>query len=483
MGARRFRRFQLWLWLMLIVGVGCAGRPATQEALPSAPPAVAISPAATTERPATRTPSAGEGLRKLEAAIQRGDWEAALAAYEEAGRPVLSADLLNRAMAQGIYMAHKAQTAQEADRQIRGALRWVREACQCLDPQGQVIASRIPEGFRDEFYFYLALADSDALRWFEEEKRNQVIAGDSLAAAVVGRIAQRGTTFGSKVEDVLRMPVEVCPIADRVFLVAGFRIFDLQGPFQDTMPGLSEEERSHPITFDIFCADRKIEWVHAPGAGPGVAIEVEWDGQGFRLVEVTRANLALETYQKVRQYVEAGELEKALEEYRLGFTQQVETDVELATLALRRGLDVANQRMSQSDVAGARRVMHAALSLAAVPYGLEDDTFLPLGWAERPRTLQEWARENPAADPKLYRDALMSYAAYLTQDQRSAEAEPILRGLVVLDPEYPFAYLYLGDALWNQGKTEEARSVYQRFLELAQRRAWSVPDRVFKRLR
>ncbi|MCS6964837.1 tetratricopeptide repeat protein [Thermoflexus sp.] len=466
---KRFPFLRWWILWLVVFGAGCAGASPGQEAHPPSPPTATAEAIRPVEPVAGATP-ASERIRELEEAIQRGDWKKAQAVYETAGRPPLSADLLNWAMAQGIYLAWNAREAgnhREADQQIEGVRNLVRNA---VSPQ------RIPDGFQEEFYFYLVLADSDAIdSWGEREK---AIAGDPIADEVVERMARRDHLAR---EDIVGSPVAVCPMADRMFLIVGFHIFDLQGSFRGNAPGLDQlrEGERIPRIYDVFCDGRKIQWVNVSGGGRGVSLEAEWDGQGFRLADLSRIDLAAQTHIEVRKHVEAGELEKALEAYDKGFTHQVDEDPELATLALRQGLTVARQRAEAGDIAGARRALRAALSIANVPYRLDWGTFLPEGWEQRPRSLQDWAREAYGADPQVYRDALTEYAALLIQDRLPQEAEPILRGLTVLAPDHAPVYLYLGDALWNQGKSEEARRFYRRYQELAPNGPW--PDRVRER--
>lgn len=488
-------RFHWLILLLLALSSGCAGPPSESkpEARPPSLPAatvvephpgeakpieiqpveatpVEIQPAEPASEPASA--EGGPPASELERAIQRGDWEKAQSVYEQAGRPV---HLLNEAMAQGIYLAERARRAGNPE-QAGQAIRGVRSLIRRL-----VSPERVHEYFIDELYFYLVLADSDLID--QPLEREKAIAEDSLADKVVQRMARRDRLAK---EDVIQAPVAVCPIADRYFLIVGFQIFDLEGLFRPeklfrgTTPGLdqlSEGERI-PRMYDVFCKPNnpRIQWVNVSSGGRGISIEAEWDGSRFRLVDLSRIDLAFETYKKVRQHVEAGELEKALEAYMDGFTNRVETDLELATLTLRQGLTVARQRMANGDTAGALQALHAALTLASIPYGLDDVTFLPQDWTDRPRSLEEWKRGRSGRDPLLYREALTEYAGLLVQNQRARDAEPILRALLIFSPDYAPIYLYLGDALWDQGLQEEARDFYRQYRERAPEDAW--PERV-----
>ncbi|MFN3929731.1 MAG: hypothetical protein ACK4OK_08880, partial [Thermoflexus sp.] len=331
---RALQRLLVWI---SILSVGCAG-PAPTGGIPSSPrpspvtPLVSPSPTAFGEKQ----------LEALTEAIRRGDWAAAQAAYEAAGRPPLPVDLLNRAMAQGIYLALKAREAgkdPEADQHIRGALTLVRRGCHCLDPQDRPIPQRIPEGFHDELYFYLALAKAKATHWWERDK---AVIQDPLLDEIVRRMAQRDHIAP---EDVRGIGIAECSMMGHHFLVVGFQIFDLLGTFRGTAPGLDqlrEGERNPRFFRDISCTDRKIEWINGPSAGGrGIALEAEWDGKGFRLVGITRMDLAGETYQEVRRFIEAGDLESAYNAYIRGFTNDIDADPEITTLALRKGLEVA----------------------------------------------------------------------------------------------------------------------------------------------
>ncbi len=467
----------LLIWIS-ILSMGCAGVAPTGGTPSSSEPSpmtrsVSPSPTALGEK----------GLEALTEAIQRGDWEKAQVAYEAAGGPPLPADLLNRAMAQGIYLALRAREAgkdPEADQHIRGALALVRQGCQCLDPQG----GPIPQGFHDELYFYLVLADAKAIHWWE---RDEAVIQDPLWDEVVRRMAQRDQIA---LEDVRGIGIAECAMMGHPFLVVGFQIVDLLGTFRGTAPGLDrlqEGERNPRFFRDIACTDRRIEWINGPSAGGrGVALTAEWDGKGFRLVEVTRMDLAGETYQEVRRLIEAGELESAYDAYNRGFTNDIDVDPEIATLALRKGLEVARQRAAAGDVEGGLRALHNAFLLASFYYRLSG-TFLPLDWEERPRTLNEWKQEIPDGDPLLYREALTEYAALMLMWREHRPdlvqlglVEQILRGLIVLSPDYAPPYLYLGDALWEQGKHEEARRFYRQYRERAPDAP--LPERVRERL-
>lgn len=465
----------LLIWVS-ILSVGCAGAaPIGGSPSPSQPSPTALlgspSPTALMEK----------GLKALTEAIQRGDWAAAQAAYETAGEPPLATDLLNRAMARGIYLALQARDAgkdQEAVQHIRGALTLVRRGCHCLDSQGRPIPQRIPEGFYDELYFYLVLADAMALNWWERDK---ALIQDPLFDEAVRRMAQRDHISP---EDVRGIGIAECPKMGHRFVVVGFQIFDLLETVRGAAPGLDqlrEGERNPRFFRDIACTDRRIEWINGPSAGGrGIALEAEWDGKGFRLVGITRMDLAGETYQKVRRAIEAGELETALDIYNQGFTNDIDLDPEINTLALRKGLEVARQRAAAGDAAGALRALHAAFSIASFYYQLDGETFLPSEWDQHPRTLDEWKREVYGVDPILYREALTEYAALMVQNRLLQQAERILRGLIVLSPDYAPPYLYLGDALWEQGKHEEARGFYRQYQALTPNAP--LPERVRERL-
>ncbi len=422
--------------------------------------------------------SSGETTLTLEEAIQRGDWAAAQAILESAREHPFPASVLNRIMIQGLRLALNAE-GPEARRHIEGALSLVRKACRCLDDRGRLIPGMPPKGFRGELYLTLY-------------HMRGATSYDPLYDWALEQMAQRHHLSREEIFDLSGMktnPVGMCRFGDRIFVVVGFWIFDLEGSLQQEAPGLdslSEGERL-PRLYDVFCDENEqiIQWVNVSGGGRGVSLEARWDGKEFQQVEVVRINLAAQTYEEVRKYIEAGRLEEAFEAYDRGFTNEVDADPELAALALRQGMAVARQRAEAGDVAGARRALHAAFSIASFRYRLDRGTFLPMDWKQRPRSLEEWAQEAFGADPqapsyaRTYRDALTEYADLLVQDHRPQEAEPILRALTVLAPDHALAYLYLGDALWDQGKPEEARRFYQRYQELTPGGPW--PDRVRER--
>ena len=428
--------------------------------------------------PVGPTASSGEITLTFEEAIQLGDWAAAQAILKAEPEHPLPVASLNRIMIQGLRLALNAN-GQEARRHIEGALSLVRKACQCLDDRGRLIPGMPPKGFRGELYLALYQMRGTA-------------SYDPLYDWAVEQLAQRHRLSKEDISDLSGTktdPVGVCRFGDRIFVVAGFWIFDLDGSLQQEAPGLdalSEGERL-PRLYDVFCDENEqiIQWVNVSGGGRGVSLEVRWDGKEFRQVEAIRIDLAARTYEEVRKHIEAGQLEEAFEAYDRGFTNEVDADPELATLALRQGMSVARQRAEAGDVAGARRALHAAFSIASFRYRLDGQTFLPVDWNSHPRSLEEWAREAFGQDPqassyaRIYREALTEYAALLVQDHRPQEAEPILRALTILAPDDAMVYLYLGDALWDQGKREEARSFYQRYKARTPGGPW--PDRVQER--
>ncbi len=456
--------------MVLSVLVGC-GRPSPLE--PGTP---AEGTPIVVRGPASPTPSL---LPALEEAIRRGDWTAARAAYEAAGAPPLPTERLNAWMEQALREIVRAQKEGQPERGERvrmDALALVGRGCRCLDPQGGLHPDAAPAGLRVERILALSLAGHPG----------GAALGGTEPLPEWGRkwIAARFGRAPSAIPPLV--DVQICPIADHLFLVVGFYILQLDGPFQGEAPGLSalQEEERDPERYYVLCEADRIQWVNAMSGGRGTALEAEWDGKGFRSMGVERANPAADTYQEVRRHVEAGELEEALRAYEAGaFTRRVDEDPELATEALRQGLAVAQRRAEAGDAAGAARALHAALTLASIPYELEGPTFLPQDWAIRSRSLEEWAREafyGPALDPALYREALAHYARYLAWSGRAREAEPILRGLIVLSPDYAPAYLDLGDVLWDLGKQEEAREFYRRYRTL--RPGEEPPPRVRERL-
>lgn len=464
--------------MALSVLVGC-GRPSPLA--PGTPAARSPQPPAegtpiVVKIPASPTPGS---LQALEEAIRRGDWAAARAAYEAAGAPPLPAERLNAWMEQALREIVRAQKEGQPERgeRIRAdALALVGRGCRCLDPQGSLRPDTAPAGLRVEWVLALSLAG----------RPGGAALGGTEPLPEWGRkwIAARFGREPSAIPPLV--DAQICSIADHLFLIVGFYILQLDGPFHGEAPGLSalSERERDPERYYVLCEADRIQWVNAMSGGEGTALEAEWDGKGFRSMGVERANPAADTYQEVRRHVEAGELEEALRAYEEGaFTRQVDEDPELATEALRQGLAVAQRRAEAGDAAGAARALHAALTLASLPYELEGPTFLPQDWAIRPRSLEEWAREafyGPSLDPALYREALAHYARYLARSGQAREAEPILRGLIVLSPDYAPAYLDLGDALWDLGKQEEAREFYRRYLAL--RPGEEPPPRVRERL-
>ncbi|WP_322800223.1 tetratricopeptide repeat protein [Thermoflexus sp.] len=462
-----------WLLMgMVILSAACARATSGKDSRPATEAPVDVAPA----RPAA---SSGTTVLTFEEAIQSGDWAAAQAILESEGEPSFPASVLNRIMIEGLRLAMSAEGA-EARRHIEGALALVRKACRCLDDRGRLIPGMPPKGFRGELYLTLY-------------HMRGATSYDPLYDWATEQVAQRHRLNREEIFDrsgTKTNPVGVCRFGDRIFVVAGFWIFDLEGSLQQEAPGLdslSEGERL-PRLYYVFCDEKeqKIQWVNVSGGGRGVSLEAKWDGEGFRWVETARINLAAQTYEEVRKQIEAGRLEEAFEAYYdKGFTNEVDADPELAALALRQGMTVARQRAEAGDVARARRALHAAFSIAAFRYRLDSGTFLPVDWEQRPRSLEKWAQEAFGADPqapsyaRIYRDALTEYAALLVQDHRPQEAEPILRALTILAPNHAPAYLYLGDVLWDQGKPEEARRFYQRYQELTPGGPW--PDRVRER--
>ncbi|WP_376789560.1 tetratricopeptide repeat protein [Thermoflexus sp.] len=461
-----------WLLMgMVILSAACARATSGRDSQPTTEAPVNVAPAgpAASSRPPTLT---------FEEAIQSGDWAAAQAILESGRELSFPASVLNRIMIQGLRLAMNAEGA-EARRHLEGALALVRKACRCLDDRGRLIPGMPPKGFRGELY--LALYHMQGATSY-----------DPLYDWAIEQVAQRHRLSKEEIFDLSGIktnPVGVCRFGNRIFVVAGFWIFDLEGSLQQEAPGLdslSEGERL-PRLYYVFCDEKeqKIQWINVSGGGRGVSLEAEWDGEGFRHVETARTDLAAQTYEEVRRQIEAGRLEEAFEAYAKGFTNEVDADPELAALALQQGMAVARQRAEAGDVARARRALHAAFSIASFRYQLDGGTFLPMDWNQRPRSLEEWAQEVFGADPRApsfartYRDALTEYAALLVQDHHPQEAEPILRALIILAPNHAPAYLYLGDALWDQGKPEEARRFYQRYQELTPGGPW--PDRVRER--
>ncbi len=66
-----------------------------------------------------------------------------------------------------------------------------------------------------------------------------------------------------------------------------------------------------------------------------------------------------------------------------------------------------------------------------------------------------------------YVPAMLGRADVLLELERYPEAEASARAALALEPRSSAGYLLLGDALWMQGHEKEARSAYQRCVELA----------------
>ncbi len=78
--------------------------------------------------------------------------------------------------------------------------------------------------------------------------------------------------------------------------------------------------------------------------------------------------------------------------------------------------------------------------------------------------------------------ALNDYAFILAKKRRhAAKAISLLRTVLDLDPTRKVAHLNLADTLWSQGKKDEARAPYRRYLDLSATGATDVPARVRER--
>jgi hypothetical protein len=81
--------------------------------------------------------------------------------------------------------------------------------------------------------------------------------------------------------------------------------------------------------------------------------------------------------------------------------------------------------------------------------------------------------------------ALNDYAFILATKTKDngARAASLLRAVLDLDPKRTVAHLNLADALWGQGKKDEAREHYRRYRELSGKDAQDMPPRVLDRAR
>lgn len=279
------------------LAAGCAG-----AASPTAPP---TSPASPTAPPATPTPSP---LEEIRAALRAGDFAGALARLRAAGRPALPVDLLNEALRQGaragadLYREWVAESRTQRDgewiwveipKERREALRargrrlaeeslaFLREACDCVTETFDPIPERFPAGLDEGAFLVWRLA-------MEGMPGGPAKDSKLVQAWLSRRLGQPEEDLGMLMGEY---EIHWCPMAGRPgIMVFGFDVYDVEaGRPLGRVPGweqLEEWERRAP--FGANCLKDRLILAYMFIGGLGVTLEVEWTGEAFRFVRLTR---------------------------------------------------------------------------------------------------------------------------------------------------------------------------------------------------
>lgn len=298
------------------LAVGCAGA--------ASPTALPTSPASPTAPPAMPTPSP---LEEIRAALRAWDFAGARRRLEAAGRPALPVDLLNEALRQGARAGAEVLRAWVAERwkqhdddwigveipeERQAALRergrrlaeqslaFLREACDCVDGAFNPIPERFPAGLDEGAFLVWRLAMQDMPGGPAEDSK-----------LVQAWFARR---LGRPKDEWEWMERTWCPMAGRPgILFFGFDVYDVEaGRPLGRVPGweqLEEWERRAP--FGVNCLLDRVILAYMFIGGLGVKLEVEWTGETFRFVRLTR-----EQYPWPLELPEEEEPPKYPEDYR-----------------------------------------------------------------------------------------------------------------------------------------------------------------------
>lgn len=217
----------------------------------------------------------------------------------------------------------------------------------------------------------------------------------------------------------------------------------------------------NPAKGNVECAGSEITLAsQLPFRATTVTTTLSWKQGKLEVGETRTKDSSAEALAEAEKKLKEGDLEAAIEQ--LGYVlypHQYYDEFQMAARILRRAHEVASQRYKAKDAAGAAKVLEAAFGHFSA-------------YAEPP----EGRETIPAARLMAIRN---DYGFFLAEAGRFAEAEKELREVVAAAPERAVARLNLADALWAQGKKEEAEAQYREYARRIPRKKWpaKLPER------
>jgi tetratricopeptide (TPR) repeat protein len=210
----------------------------------------------------------------------------------------------------------------------------------------------------------------------------------------------------------------------------------------------------NPAKGNVRCKEARITLSsQMPFKATVVTTELTWKQGAIQVGQTTTEDSSAEALEKAEKELKAGNIEAALQQLsNVFYPHQYYDENKMAARILQRAHEVATKRFKARDAAGAAQVMAVAFEhFSSIAGSSEEAAPLP-----------------PARLTAIRND----YGFFLAEAGRFPEAEKELREVVEAAPERAVARLNLADALWAQGKKEEAEAQYREYANRIPRKKW-----------
>ena len=211
----------------------------------------------------------------------------------------------------------------------------------------------------------------------------------------------------------------------------------------------------------------------------GARYRWDMDSQQLILLEEWSEDPSAKAVKKVHELLEQGLIAEA-GKVLIGifYPGNYYSDYEMAAVFLERAHQLALERYQQEDTEGAVEIMEEGFNTFELTLG--SDWYMQFASKEDYDT-SDFAKH--LGFPTFIID-INDYGFFLEQAGRAEEAVVVLKQVLLLDTTRVVAYLNLADALWKTGETEEAKSNYDKYVAMMQKKGFSgkIPDRVWERV-
>jgi tetratricopeptide (TPR) repeat protein len=217
----------------------------------------------------------------------------------------------------------------------------------------------------------------------------------------------------------------------------------------------------NPSKGNVTCKETRISLAsQMPFRATIVSTELTWKSGTLQAGETKTEDASAEALEKAEKALKAGNIEAAIEQLgNVFYPHQYYNESRMAARILQRAHEVATRCFKARDAAGAANVLQAAFEHFS-------------SFAESPE-------EEPAVPATRLTAIRNDYGFFLAEAGRLPEAEKQLRQVVEAAPERAVARLNLADALWAQGKKEEAEAQYREYARRIPRTRW--PETLLQR--